>query len=730
MKNIVITTYRGLSLVSGSISIEQLFDFIRGNVYRDRIRRLREAMEEGDTAKAERMKKQLPYHTITTTYTKERLAYSLATYQDIITLDCDDMAAEKLPEYRQLVNDCPDTLGNFISPRMHGLKIFVYLTGKEAEALRAELNALGTVDFPTLERYHHRMYTLASSKYEKLLNTKVDTSGSDPGRGFFVSHDPNAFLSPERLENVKALTVKVTLPTEEECKSKKRKAPEKHAPLLPAQENASPIDLQVQLDFRKAVEYTQRKEHLKTGNRDNFFYCLGNQCYRRHITEAEAVSLAHSHFSDLPGFDLELPLHNAYQYTSKTDQAEEEGKEPKICQIIKFMNEHYEVRRNIVKEQIEFRQKTPALPETGLPPFNALRIKDLNTFYVNAHIQGICCTQTDLKAVVDSDYAKPFNPFVHYFTSRKAWDGKTDFIGQLTRTVKAADQAFFEDSFRRWLVGMVACAINDEVQNHQLMLFHGAQGKGKSTFIRHLLPPELKDYYRNGMINPDNNNHLLQMSSCLIINLDEFDTLSPERMQSLKSLITQDVVNERKVYDIQNYTYIRRASFIASTNNPHCLPDIGENRRILFNTLLDIDYHTPVNHEGIYAQAYALYRQGFQYWYENKEITFLNNRNEAFRQKDPIEENLFFYFRAARPNDIQAQWYPAAYLLSILSMNGRTQSNSQTKKMLVTILENNHFHSRKTSNNVTEYWVVEYTPQERTENSIRPQLPVQKGLEL
>lgn len=74
------------------------------------------------------------------------------------------------------------------------------------------------------------------------------------------------------------------------------------------------------------------------------------------------------------------------------------------------------------------------------------------------------------------------------------------------------------------------------------------------------------------------------------------------------------------------------------------------------------------------------YRQGFQYWYENEEITFLNNRNEAFRQKDPIEENLFFYFRAARQNDIQAQWYPASYLLSVLSMNGRTQANTQTKK--------------------------------------------------
>ncbi|MEB3372483.1 VapE family protein [Bacteroides sp. CR5/BHMF/2] len=116
--------------------------------------------------------------------------------------------------------------------------------------------------------------------------------------------------------------------------------------------------------------------------------------------------------------------------------------------------------------------------------------------------------------------------------------------------------------------------------------------------MRRLLPPELKDYYRNGMIYPENKDHLLQMSSCLIINLDEFDTLSPVRMQELKSLITQDVMNERKVYDIQNYTFTRRASFIASTNNPHCLPDIGENRRILFNTLLKIDYHTPVNHQG------------------------------------------------------------------------------------------------------------------------------------
>ena len=730
MEIITITAYRGLSVVSGSIDIRKLFEFIRGSVYRDKIRRLRETMETGDTAKADRMKKQLPYYTVTATYAMERLAYSLVTYQDIIILDCDDMPAEKIPGYRQLVNDCPDTLGDFISPRMHGLKIFVYLTGEEPEALRAELNALGTIDLPTLERYHHRMYALASQKYEELLHTKVDTSGSDLSRGFFASHDPEAFLSPERLENVKPLTVRVTLPTEEECKNKKRRKSTPQPPLLPTQENAAPIDLQVQLDFRKAMEYTRRKERLETGNRDNFFYCLGNQCYRRHITEEEAVSLTRSSFGDIPDFDLEQPLRNAYQYTSKTDREEKESHEPKICKMIRFMDEYYEIRRNIVKELIEFRRKPTTTDEKASSDFAILRAKDVNTFYINAQMKGISCSQNSLKALIDSDYAKPFNPFTHYFFSLPTWNGKTDYIAQLAQRVKTTDPAFFIDSLRHWLVGMVACAIDDKVQNQQLLLLHGGQGSGKSTFIRKLLPPELDTYYRCGMIIPENKDHLLQLSSSLIIDLDEFDTLPSWQMQSLKRLIVQGVVTERKVFDLQMNNFIRRASFIASTNDQHFLVDILENRRYLINTILSIDNSGPVNHKGIYAQALALYRQGYRYWYEKEEVTFLNKRNESFRQKDPVEENLFFYFRAAKGGEIQAKWYPASYLLSILSLNGRTQSNPQTQKTLVTVLEKNHFINRNGNYGVTEYKVVEYTPEEREANSTLPQIPKQGNFDL
>lgn len=721
-----------MSLVSGHISVESFFKLIKGDCYRYAIAKLRETMKTGDNAKVDRMKKQLAYYTITGNYQAERLAYSLLRAQDIITLDFDDMELENLPQYRKLTNECPDTLGSFLSPRMHGLKVFVYLTGKKAEAMRVELNASGTVSYAALEDYHHRMYELARQQYETLLHTRLDGSGSDLSRGVFASYDPEAFFSSQRLANVKPLTVNVLLPTREECKKRKPRAkkseslPQAEEPEVPVEGNAAAApDLQTQYDFEKAMLYTKRKHNLKEGNRDNFFFCLGNQCYARHISEDNALWLADKHFGTMGGFDKETPLHNGYCYTSKTDRRQEGEKESNVCRVMHFMDECYELRRNVVKEQIEFRKKVDESSGAVPAEFTAIRVKDINTFYLNAQIRGLNCSQSYIKALVDSDYAKPFNPFTHYFYSLDKWDGQTDYIGQLAQTVEAVDQPFFEDSLRRWLVGMVACAIDDNVQNHQLLLLHSAQGKGKSFFIRHLLPPELSEYYRSGMIIPDNKDHLLQLSSRLIINLDEFDSISPWRMQELKHLIIQDVVTERKAFDIQTYNFVRRASFIASTNNPHCLQDIGENRRFLFNSVLNIDYRAPVNHAGVYAQALALWQGGFQYWYENEEVSFLNNRNEKFRQKEPIEENLFFYFRAAKGSDVQARWLPAAYLLSVLCMNGRMQSNKQVQQVLVTVLEKNAFRQRVTKDGVTEYWVTEYSAEERTANAVRPYMAKQ-----
>lgn len=724
-----VTCYRGYTKVIGQIALSKFFEQIGGSLYLRKVEEIEAAIKMGDLTKADRLKRQLPFFTVTANYAECRQPHSLLTYNDLQILDFDDMKAEDIPRLRRLAEDDPATIGCALSPRRHGLKLVVYLRTKEAKHLRATLEAKGTMTYATLEQYHKQMFELTSHYYAALLDSIVDPSGSDLSRGMYATYDPDVFFSEERLAQVPLFSNKIILPTPEESTPQKRKVNRLKTPggntAAPKTEDITDltdIDPLTQLEYRKAIEYTKRKFRFEPNSRDSFIYCLGTQCHIRHIAEEDALRLTRHDFGHEPDFDPEAPLRNSYLYTNKADAYTAEQKKPIVQRIIEFLEMHYEFRRNLVLDRVEFRP----FPQSSAPlPFKTMRGKDFNSIYTHLHLSSIFISLPMLKAVIDSSFAVDFNPFIDYFQSLNTWDGVTDYIGQLAATVTTDDPAFWEDSLRRWLVGLVACALDDEKQNQEMLLLYSRQGKGKSSFIRNLLPDELRTYYRNGMINPDNKDHMLMLSTCLIINLEEFDGVSAGRLADLKRIITQEKITERKVYDSQSHTFIRRASFTASTNNPHCLQDIGENRRMLFNNITSIDYHRPVNHEGIYSQALALYQQGFHFWYEGDEINKLNSRNERFRLKEPVEENLFFYFRQAKGGDINAQWYPASYLLSILSLNGRIQSNRQILQTLVTVLDENNYRKRTTKEGVTEYWVVEYSQEERKENSILPQQPEQ-----
>lgn len=752
MSNFNATSYRGYSCVIGQIDLCQFFKQLSGTLYRKKIQEIEAAIQEGDFTKADYLKRQLPYYTITANYDKCRLPYSLSAYNDLPVLDFDDMSFDDIPRLRRLAEEDPATIGCALSPRRHGLKLVVCLQTEDATRLRNAFQARGTVTYAELERYHKQMFELTATYYERLLDSKVDPSGSDLSRGMYATYDPDAFFSEERLAQVPPLDIEIQIPTQEEYQSRKQKKgrpkstgnapfatnqPEDSsltdgsqasesatsAPAFPAPTDVDPLS---QLEYRKAVDYTRRKFRFEPNSRDSFIYCLGTQCYSRHIAEEDALRMVLHDYGSHPDFNAETPLRNAYLYTTKTDACEEEQKKPMMQKIVDYLSTHYEFRRNTVRDSLEFR---PYVNSPAPLQFDTMRAKDNNTIYTQMQLSSIFCTLPMVKAVIDSDYAKEYDPFVDYFLSLKPWDGVTDYIGQLAATVEADDQAFWEDSLRRWLVGLVACAIDEEKQNHEMLLLYSKQGKGKSTFIRNLMPPPLKKYYRNGMIKTDYKDHMLLLSSCLIINLEEFDGVSNDRLADLKRIITQELITERKVWEPQTLTYVRRASFAASTNNPRCLVDL-ENRRILLNSITSIDYHTPVNHEGIYSQAVALLQQGFPYWYEGEEINMLNARNENFRQKSPVEEILFFYFRMAKPRDIDAKWYPASHILSILSLNGRIQTTQQTQQILISVLEENNFPKRTTKQGMTEYWVVSYNQEEMNENAVLPQLPEQQNLEM
>ena len=90
---------------------------------------------------------------------------------------------------------------------------------------------------------------------------------------------------------------------------------------------------------------------------------------------------------------------------------------------------------------------------------------------------------------------------------------------------------------------------------------------------------------------------------------------------------------------------MRRASFAATVNDSQVLTDHTGSRRFLCFETLRIDYTAEVDHNAVYAQALALYREGFCYWFANDDIAELNDNNETFQQLCPEAELLFTYFR-------------------------------------------------------------------------------------
>ena len=135
------------------------------------------------------------------------------------------------------------------------------------------------------------------------------------------------------------------------------------------------------------------------------------------------------------------------------------------------------------------------------------------------------------------------------------------------------------------------------------------------------------------------------MSDCILIILDELSGQSRMEVNRLKAMITKDAVRERRPYARNAEVYDRRASFAATVNDNQILTDRTGSRRFLCFEATQIDYLSPVDYAAVYAQALALFRAGFRYWFADADIMEVNDNNEPFQQTSPEVELFYTYFR-------------------------------------------------------------------------------------
>ena len=245
-----------------------------------------------------------------------------------------------------------------------------------------------------------------------------------------------------------------------------------------------------------------------------------------------------------------------------------------------------------------------------------------------------------------------------------------------------ADSSLFtlRSSLKKWLVGMVAGWISEDVVNNVILVFIGEQGAYKTTWFNYLLPPQLKQYfYTKTNANRMTRDDLLTLAQYGLVCCEELDTMRPAELNQLKAAVTMPSIDERAAYAHFHEHRKHIASFCGTGNNVSFLSDPTGNRRWLpfeVESIVSPREH-PFCYEGIYSQALALYKSGFTFWFTKEEIQEQNRHNRKFETPRLEHELVDLYFRKPLEHE-NSMFMTSSRVLQIIG-SGITQKLSATR---------------------------------------------------
>ena len=307
--------------------------------------------------------------------------------------------------------------------------------------------------------------------------------------------------------------------------------------------------------------------------------------------------------------------------------------------------------------------------------YENLTDRDVNTLW-----RELCCekpvVKQHLQNVIESDYVPKYHPFRYYLEHLPPWTPEQgDAIMGLSLTVNvrgdADEQILFYEYLRKWLVAMVASWADAKVVNDVMLVLIGEQGSYKTTWLANLLPPQLRDYFytktNSGLVSKDD---LLTLAEYGLVCWEELDTMVPKELNKLKAAMTMPAINERAAYERYHENRPHLASFCGTGNNLQFLSDTTGTRRWLPFEVESIEspLSQPFDHDAIFAQAYALYRQGFRYWFDRPEIERLQRHNEQFEAPNMECELIDQYFRKPKEGEV-CEELPATVVMQTVGAN-------------------------------------------------------------
>ena len=608
---------------------------------------------------------------------------------------------------------------------IHSFLVYITISG-------CGIRVISHVEGGVTKANYRMVWEWVNDHYARLCGVEIDGQCKNATRMSVLCHDPEALLRPEASSF-------------HTSGMKPREKPKRGTAVTVTAERAYKI-IRAQLE-EEGIAYAP-------GSYNDYVSRCFYHTNRCGVPQADAEAWALRTFPDYPRERLLPIVKSCYSLTmefntvplprsvrKKEKENDSSHKKATVEEMEEFINSYMKFRMNMLTHQIETQLIADAYtdrPEASACHWQRLTDHIENSLWCAMQHHGMAVNLNELHTLLGSDFVKEYHPLKEYLDGLPPWDGETDYIGRLAAMVHVKESPHsplqqdksrerndlsetpvrFADILKRWMVSMIAAALNETVVNQVILTLIGRQGSYKTSFMQHILPPVLSEYYttksNSSRMTKDD---LFTMTENLVINLEEIDTMPPSELNQLKAMVTQRYVDERRAYGRNKVHLPHVASFVATGNNLQFLTDDTGNRRWLPFEVEDIDspWEADIPYEGIYSQTYALYQDvNFRYWFTDKEIQQLRGHVQQFEVPRPEYELILTYYR--KPVGLERGVYTTSS--QIIGRFGNTSLRLSLQKVGRAMRELG-FRQVKASN--ANYWVVV----ERTTEEVQHLLPAE-----
>ena len=608
---------------------------------------------------------------------------------------------------------------------IHSFLVYITISG-------CGIRVISHVEGGVTKANYRMVWEWVNDHYARLCGVEIDGQCKNATRMSVLCHDPEALLRPEASSF-------------HTSGMKPREKPKRGTAVTVTAERAYKI-IRAQLE-EEGIAYAP-------GSYNDYVSRCFYHTNRYGVPQADAEAWALRTFPEYPRERLLPIVKSCYSLTmefntvplprsvrKKEKENDSSHKKATVEEMEEFINGYMKFRMNMLTHQIETQLIADAYtdrPEASACHWQRLTDHIENSLWCAMQHHGMAVNLNELHTLLGSDFVKEYHPLKEYLDGLPPWDGETDYIGRLAAMVHVKESPHsplqqdksrerndlsetpvrFADILKRWMVSMIAAALNETVVNQVILTLIGRQGSYKTSFMQHILPPVLSEYYttksNSSRMTKDD---LFTMTENLVINLEEIDTMPPSELNQLKAMVTQRYVDERRAYGRNKVHLPHVASFVATGNNLQFLTDDTGNRRWLPFEVEDIDspWEADIPYEGIYSQTYALYQDiNFRYWFTDKEIQQLRGHVQQFEVPRPEYELILTYYR--KPVGLERGVYTTSS--QIIGRFGNTSLRLSLQKVGRAMRELG-FRQVKASN--ANYWVVV----ERTTEEVQHLLPAE-----